>query len=328
MAALRNRSGKWEARIRRKGQPTLSKSFKSKQDAERWSRGVEAQIDRGTYCNTVLAERILFKEIITRYIQDVTQTTRSMKEDSYRLNAMARHWIGNLTMLQLTPIKVAEYRDERLKSVSAGTVIRELAYISSITNHARREWGINMVNPIPLVKKPPTPIGRNRILNQDELNRLLSACKPRVKNGNIWVYPIVQFALATAMRRGEMLGLQWKDINFQTRTAYIPLTKNGSSRTVPLSTEAINILGNLPRNIDGRVFPINGPNLSVIFDKALRIAKIDDFHFHDLRHMAITRLAEKLPNLIELSAVSGHKSLAMLKRYYHPNPELLAEKLG
>ena len=108
MAALRNKRGKWEARIRRKGQPTLSKSFQSKQDAERWSRGVEAQIDRGTYCNTVLAERILFKEIITRYIHDVTQTTRSMKEDSYRLNAMARHWIGHLTMLQLTPIKVAE----------------------------------------------------------------------------------------------------------------------------------------------------------------------------------------------------------------------------
>jgi integrase len=60
----------------------------------------------------------------------------------------------------------------------------------------------------------------------------------------------------------------------------------------------------------------------------MRIAKIQDFHFHDLRHMAITRMAEKLPNLIELSAVSGHKSLAMLKRYYHPNPRLLAEKLG
>ena len=185
-----------------------------------------------------------------------------------------------------------------------------------------------MVNPVPYVKKPTAPPGRNRILNEDELNRLLHASKPRVKNGNIWVYPLVQFALATAMRRGEMLKLQWKDINLQSRTAYIPLTKNGTSRTVPLSTDAINILNKLPRNIDGRVFPINGPNLSIIFDKALRIAKIEDFHFHDLRHMAITRLAEKLPNLIELSAVSGHKSLAMLKRYYHPNPEALALKIS
>lgn len=328
MATFRNRHGKWQARVQRKGQQPVSKSFQTKQDAERWARSVEAEIDRGSYTNTALAERILFKEIIERYIQEVTLTTRSMKEDRYRLNAMARHWIGQLAMIQITPPKVSQYRDERLKEVSAGAVIRELAYISSIVNHSRREWGINMVNPIPLVKKPPTPLGRNRILSQNELERLLNACKPRVKNGNIWVYPIVQFALATAMRRGEMLGLHWGDINFQTKTAFIPITKNGSSRTVPLSTDAIEILNKLPRNIDGRVFGINGPNLSVIFEKACRLSKVEDFHFHDLRHMAITRMAEKLPNLIELSAVSGHKSLAMLKRYYHPNPELLAEKLG
>ena len=121
MAALRNRNGKWEARIRRKGQPTLSKSFQTKQDAERWARSVEAEIDRGTYCNTILAERVLFKEIIGRYIQEVTQTTRSVKEDSYRLNAMARHWVGQLTMAGLTPTKIAEYRDERIKKVS-GTI--------------------------------------------------------------------------------------------------------------------------------------------------------------------------------------------------------------
>jgi integrase len=251
-----------------------------------------------------------------------------MKEDRYRLGAMMRHWIGSLTMIQLTPAKVAQYRDERLKKVSAGAVIRELAYISSIVNHSRREWGINMTNPMPFVKKPPNPQGRNKTLSSDELDRLLKACIPRVKNGNIWVLPTVKFALASAMRRGEILGLYWHEIDFQKRTAHIPLTKNGTSRTVPLSSEALEILRSLPRSLDGRVFPINGPNLSVIFDKARRIAEVDDFHFHDLRHMAITRMAEKLPNVIELSAVSGHKSLAMLKRYYHPNPELLAEKLG
>ena len=130
------------------------------------------------------------------------------------------------------------------------------------------------------------------------------------------------------MRRGEILGLNWQDIDFPKRTAHIPLTKNGTSRTVPLSSEAIAILSELPRSLDGRVFPINGPNLSVIFDKARKLAELDDFHFHDLRHMAITRMAGNLPNVIELSAVSGHKSLAMLKRYYHLDPVLLANKLG
>jgi integrase len=328
MATFRNRHGKWQARVRRLGQLPISKSFQNKQDAERWARQVEADIDKGSYTNVALAERTLFKDIIERYIQEVTLQTRSMKEDRYRLGAMMRHWISALTMIQLTPAKVAQYRDERLQIVSAGAVIRELAHISSIVNHSRREWGINMTNPVPFVKKPPSPQGRNRTLTNNELENLFKACTPRVKNGNIWVLPIVKFALASAMRRGEMLGLHWHDVDFQKRIAYIPLTKNGTSRTVPLSSEALNILRSLPRNLDGRVFPIKGPNLSAIFDKARKLAKLDDFHFHDLRHMAITRMAEKLPNVIELSSVSGHKSLAMLKRYYHPNPETLAEKLG
>jgi integrase len=92
-------------------------------------------------------------------------------------------------MAAITLIKVAEYRDELLKIASTGTVIRELSYFFSIINHARREWGINMINPIPLVKKPPAPQGRSRILYVDELNRLFDALKPRVKNANTWAPP-------------------------------------------------------------------------------------------------------------------------------------------
>ena len=328
MATFRSRHGKWQARIRRKGQAQVVKSFQSKQDAERWARQLESDMDRGCYTNLVLAERTTFKEVIERYVQEVTNNTRSRKEDTYRLRALARHPIAKLSMTALTPIKVAQYRDGRLKLVSNGAVIRELSYFSSIINHARREWGISMVNPIPLVKKPVSPQGRNRILTEIELGRLFAALTPRVKNANHWILPLTKFALETAMRRGEILGLRWEYVDLQKRTVFIPLTKNGQSRTVPFSLAAIQILSELPRNINGQVFPVNGTTLSAAFDRARNKAKLDNFHFHDLRHMAITRLAEKLPNLIDLSAVSGHKSLAMLKRYYHPNPELLAEKLG
>ena len=130
------------------------------------------------------------------------------------------------------------------------------------------------------------------------------------------------------MRRGEILGLRWESIDLDKRTAFIPLTKNGESRLVPLSFAAIEILLKLPRNLSGKVFPINPTTLSAAIERARAKAKLEDFHFHDLRHMAITRLAIKLPNLIELSAVSGHKSLTMLKRYYHPNAEVLAKKIA
>jgi integrase len=327
MASIRNRNGKWQARITRKGQEAVAKSFHSKQGAERWARQLETEIDKGCYANTTLAERTLFKDVIERYVQEVTFKTRSMKEDTYRLRALARHPVAKLPMTALSPIKVAKYRDERLKLVSNGAVIRELSYFSSIINHARREWGINIVNPIPLVKKPASPQGRNRILTGEELGRLFDALKPQIKSSNHWILPLTKFALESAMRRGEILGLRWEHVDLQKRTAFIPLTKNGDSRLVPLSTVAIEILQKLPRNLHGAVFPVNGTTLSAAIDKARRKAKLEDFHFHDLRHMAITKLAEKLPNLIELSAVTGHKSLAMLKRYYHPNPEQLAKKL-
>lgn len=328
MASIRNRNGKWQARITRKGQLPVAKSFQSKDDAQRWARQIESDMDKGSYTNLVLAERTLFSEVIERYVQQVTLKTRSMREDTYRLRALARHPIASHSMIALTPIKISEYRDERLKLVSAGAVIRELSYFSSIINHARREWGINMINPIPLVKKPPSPQGRNRILTDDELSRLYVALTPRVKNANHWILPLTKFALETAMRRGEILGLHWEHIDLQKRTAFIPITKNGQSRLVPLTQTAIEILMSLPRNLHGKIFPVNGPMLSAAIDRARIKADLVDWHFHDLRHMAITRLAEKLPNLIELSAVSGHRSLAMLKRYYHPNAEQLAMKLG
>ena len=328
MATFTNRHGKWQARVQRKGQQPVSKSFQSKQDAEKWARQLESEIDKGSYTNLVLAERTTFGEVVERYIQEVIGKGRGYKEHTYRLKALIKRPIAKLNMAALTPIKIAEYRDERAKTLAPATVIHELAYFSAIINHARREWGISIVNPIPMVKKPQMPQGRNRILSEDELSRLYAALTPRVKNANHWMLPLVKFALETAMRRGEILGLRWECVDLQKRTAFIPLTKNGESRTVPLSSGAIELLRTLPIDLKGRVFPLTGRQVSAAMERARIKAKLDDWHFHDLRHMAITRLAEKLPNLIELSAVSGHKSLAMLKRYYHPNPQLLAEKLG
>jgi integrase len=327
MATLRNRSGKWQARVVRKGHIPVTKTFQAKQDAERWARQVESDMDKGSFSSPVLAERTTFKEVVERYIKEVTPTMRSLSEDTFRLRKLSKHPLCKLSMAALTSTRIAEYRDERLKTVSSGTVIRELSYLSSIINYSRREWGINITNPVLLVKKPASPLGRCRVLNDADLIRVLDSVKPTGRR-SVWMLPIVEFTLATAMRRGELLRLKWSNIDFEKRTAHLAITKNGDSRTVPLSTTAIQILQSLPRSIDGRVFPVNAPAVATAFIKAVKRAGIPDFHFHDLRHMAITRLAEKLPNLIELSAVSGHKSLAMLKRYYHPNVEQLAMKLG
>lgn len=327
MATFRNRSGKWQARVQIQGHSPLSKTFINKVDAERWAKQVEVEMQKGSYTNLVLAERTTFAEIIERYIAEVLPTMRGGTADYIRLKALARRPIAKLNMVSLTPQKIARHRDERLKEIAPATVIRELSYFSSIITHARKEWGINIINPVALVARPKNPQGRSRILDAAETSALFEALRP-IGRRSIWMLPLVKLALETAMRRSELLGLRWEHIDLERRIIYIQLTKNGTSRTVPLSTHAIQILCDMPRNLDGRVFPLTHEVVSQAFNRARRQAEIKDIRFHDLRHMAITRLAEKLPNLIELSAVSGHKSLAMLKRYYHPNPESLAKKLG
>jgi integrase len=327
MATFRNRNGKWQARVQTKGYAALSKTFINKVDAERWAKQIEVEMQKGSYTNLVLAERTTFAEVIERYIVEVLPTMRGGKADFIRLKALARRPIAKLSMVGLTSQKIAQHRDERLKEIAPATVIRELSYFSSIITYARKEWGININNPVALVARPKNPQGRSRLMNVDETKALFEALKPTGRR-SIWMLPLVKLALETAMRRSELLGLRWEDIDLQKRTLFLKLTKNGTSRTVPLSTHAIQILTEMPRNIDGRVFPVTHEVVSQAFNRARKQAGMKDIRFHDLRHMAITKLAEKLPNLIELSAVSGHKSLAMLKRYYHPNPELLAEKLG
>ena len=327
MATFRNRSGKWQARVQIQGHSAISKTFINKADAERWAKQVEVEIQKGSYTNLVLAERTTFAEIIERYIGEVLPTLRGGKADFIRLKALAKRPIAKLNIVALTPQKIAQHRDERLKEIAPATVIRELSYFSSIINHARREWGIHINNPVALVAKPKSTQGRTRIMDTTETNALFEALRP-VGRKSIWMLPLVRLALETAMRRSELLGLRWEHVDIEKRTIFLQLTKNGTSRTVPLSTHAIQILTEIPRMIDGRVFPITHEVVSQAFNRARKQAGVEDIRFHDLRHMAITRLAEKLPNLIELSAVSGHKSLAMLKRYYHPNPEMLALKIS
>jgi len=327
MASFRQRNNKWQARVSREGYPDQVKTFELKADAERWARATESEMDKGVFVDTQEARRTSLREIILRYVSEVTPTMKSVVEDTIRLKAIARKPIASCTLTNLSAARIAAYRDERLQEVSSGTVIRELAYLSSIINHARREWGINIQNPIQHVRKPNAPKGRTRILLSEERVKLLLALEPTGRK-NIWTKAIVILALESAMRRSELLALKWENIDLARQTALLPDTKNGTARRVPLSKNAVELLSTLPKSISGVVFPIKFFTVDAAFKKALKKTDIVDFHFHDLRHTAITAMAEKLPNLMELSAVTGHKSLAMLKRYYHPDVEDLARKLG
>jgi integrase len=327
MASIRQRGSKWQARVIRKGFPDEVRSFDTKQEAQKWARVIETSIDKGIHHSLGSAKDVLLFDVLERYVCEVTPTKRGAKREAENIRFVQRHKIAAYSMAFLTPAVIAAYRDERLRTVSAGTIIRELVILSSVINHARREWSLPINNPCEMVRKPPTPPGRNRLLTHEEEARLLEALQPKGRRSP-WMAPLVLLALETAMRRGELLRLRWSDINLDSRIAILRMTKNGTSRKVPLSTKATAVLRSIPKGKDDRIFQLTDMGMEAAFRKACSRADIKNLHFHDLRHTATSRLAEKLPNVIELAAVTGHQTIQMLKRYYHPAAELLARKLG
>jgi integrase len=231
--------------VRRKGYPDEVASFNTKSEAQIWARGIESAMDQGLHQSINAAKELLFADLLRRYRHEVTPSKRGAQRESESIQFMLRQKISGYSMANLTPVAIASYRDERLKTVGAGTIIRELSILSSIITHARKEWGLPMANPCALVRKPPTPQGRARLLTSTEEAKLLHELKP-VRRRSPWMLPLVILALESAMRRGELLALQWENIDLDLQTALLPLTKNGLSRKVPLSKKAVAILVGLP----------------------------------------------------------------------------------
>ena len=344
MATLVKRdSGRWQAKVRRKGLPPISKTFSTKAEALAWARMEESSQDHGTWRDRSSAESTTLHALLDQYARDVVPSKRGAEIEQIRIKTLQRDPISRFKLAALTPPVVAQWRDARLSAGAQGsTVNRELGMLSAVLNWARMELMIAIENSVSSVRRPPPGKARDRRLEGDEEQRLLESLEDRAmltKGGkregnyrtggrNPWMRPLVRFAIETAMRQGELLSLRWEHVDLRTRTAHLKNTKNGEARTVPLSSRAVAVLEVLPHSIDGRVFPITAQAVKLAWGRACRRAGIEGLHFHDLRHEATSRLAERLPNLIELAAVTGHKDLRMLKRYYHPRATDLARKLG
>lgn len=352
MASIRKRGDKWQARIRLKGQVPIEKSFLTRKDAEAWGKVTESEMIRGTYIKRTDAEQTTLAEALERYQREVSASKRGAIQEAMRIKAWTVNKLARKSLAALRSADFAKYRDDRLKVAAASTVRLELAIISNLFNVARKEWGYEgLINPIEAIRLPTAQNARDRLFNDGEEALLLASLEAGSGRGadgkvtpgcrNTWLKPLVLLALETAMRRGELLALRWENIRLGDQVAHLPITKNGSSRNVPLSTKAVSVLKTLTRPLRGPVFDVTPNAVKLGFIRAVERARrayveaggkdervMVDLHFHDLRHIAVTRLAEKLPNIVELAAVSGHQDVRMLKRYYHPKAEDLARKLG
>lgn len=338
MATIRQRGSQFEVQIRRKGWPKLSKTFPDKAAARAWVSVIESEMVRGIFIDRSEAEKNTLGDLLGRYLIEVSKSKKGANSERYRIASLQRDPIAQYKVAGLSGKVLAEWRDRRLKEVSGSTTNRDLGLISHVINVARKEWGIHIENPVAMIRRPPESKGRNRRLSPGEEQRLLAELMPSARTAkgyydeggtrNPWIYPLVVLAIETAMRRSEILSLRWDDVFLADRYVRLHDTKNGESRDVPLTTKAHGVLHSLPRHISGQVFPTTADAVKKSFVRATERAEIKNLHFHDLRHEGTSRLAEKLDNVLELSAVTGHKTLSMLKRYYHPRAKDLARKLG
>ena len=332
MASVRKHGDKWQARIQRKDQPSVAKSFSTKADAFKWARSVESQLDLGILAPKQTMPRLM--SMVDRYVVEVTPTKKGESQERYRANQFRKTKLANMAIDKITGEVVAQYRDERLKQVSANTVRLELAFLSVVFEQCRKEWGLVASNPVREIRMPKPGKPRQRRLEVGEEEALLQACK---ESGAHYLQTFVILAIETGMRFGELAGVTWVNVNLEKRTIYLPDTKNGSPRTVPLSTRALNAIQMQPRSIDGRLFSAKTGSIRSSFLIALLKAQatqpeskvfLRGLRFHDLRHEAVTRLFEKGLNPIEVGMVSGHKTLSMLQRYTHLRTSELLRKLG
>ena len=316
MATITKRGDGWQAKVRRRGYPTYTSTHDTRQQAEAWATSVEADLGLAALPAMVAADRLTLHDALERYRVEITPAKKGAKDEGYRIRAWLARPLAQRTLSSLRGADFAAYRDRRLRDVKPATVRLELALISNVFTVCAREWGLEgLANPIRAMKLPRPGKGRERRLRPGEEALLLEHAGEDLRRVIVW-------AIETGMRRGEIARLRWSDVSVAAKIASLRDTKNGSARTVPLSSRALAVW-------PGDGFELSAATISKYFADCCEAAGIDDLHFHDLRHEATSRLFELGTfNVIEIAMITGHKDLAMLNRYAHLSARSLVERLG
>jgi len=333
MATISKISGKrratYKVRIRKPNNPTVTKTFSSKNLAKKWARKTELQIEEGTYFDKVEAASHTVADLVDRYLKE---ELKRLSESDWPSRKRQLNWwkdkIGKLTLNKVTPALIVEYRNilkqgttYRHKPRSGSTINRYLAAFSAALGIAATEWQWIQSNPFSRVRREKENSGRVRFLSADERTALLEACKES-RNKNIHL--ITMLALSTGMRQTEILSLTWEQVDQDRGAITLYKTKNDDIRVVPL-------VGLVKSELQkyGKVRNLKNPYVFVgrhhsyaqfprgAWESALIRAEIVDFTFHDCRHSAASELAMNGASLHEIAAVLGHKTLAMVQRYAH-----------
>tara|TARA_E500000318_G_C3565432_1_gene215445 strand:+ start:230 stop:1216 length:987 start_codon:yes stop_codon:yes gene_type:complete len=323
MASISKHGGSWQARVRIKGYRQQTRTFDRKVDAQKWANETEAQMRNRRYVDTSAHAGKTLEDLLVLY-DDRHASGREGHQHSGLVKMWRNHPIAKRGLDTLTAKDFVDIREARLKKVTPKTVREDLLMFRQAFDLARKEWGFEgLQNPLADMRIPSQSKGRDRRLKPGEEKRLIAGVGPRSI-----LAAAIRLALETAMRRGELVKLDWRHVDLDRCVAHLPQTKNGDTRDVPLSDKAVEVFRELgPRDL-GPVLGVPGNELGKEFREVRDRLGIEGLTFHDLRHEATSRLYE-LGTLsdMEVAHVTGHKTLQMLKRYTHLKAENIALKL-
>lgn len=323
MATINKRGPfQFQAQIRRKGFPIQTRTFYTRREAEAWASVIESEMIRGIFTDRTELEQTTLGEALDRYQAEVTPMKREPLREMQRIGAWKKHPLAQRSLASLRSVDFAQYRDARLKIVGANAVRLELAVMSHLFTIASQEWSLPISNPIKNIRKPKLPSGRDRRLLEGEESALLAAAAE--SKAAPWLGACIKLAIETGMRANEILTLEWRQVFLMRNIIKLENTKNGDSRSVALSKEAVSVLETLPRSFTGRVIPRFGSTTSLghAFTSACKKTGIEGLHFHDLRHEAASRYAPFM-TVQTLAKIMGWKTIQMAMRYYNPTDDEL-----
>ena len=345
MASIFKRGAKWRVQIRRANRPTITETFNSKADAQRWAREQEVQLDQNVRPSAV--QHLTFAELVEAYVEGVGE--EKLKPTRRNTIKRLKDQIGHLRLDEITKREVINYMQRRERE-GAGpvTLMTDFTYLTTVLRYGGAMVDVERDTAIALMqvksardvlkyanrvgsarRRDRRPTEAELILLRDEFSKHVKMKPP--------MWDIVLFAICSCMRLGEIVKITWRDLDLQGKMVIVrdrkdPKAKIGNDCTVPLLygpviiegsvCDPVEIIQRQPR-ISDKIFPFLENKVSYYFTCAVAAQKIVDLHFHDLRHDGISRLFEAGYQIQEVSMVSGHKTWEHLKRYTNLRPESL-----
>lgn len=275
----------------------------------------KVQVAENRFLDVVRRPKTSFQELTSTYMEYAKTNKLSWSRDENSIKMLSRSF-GDKRLEQITPLAIERYKNARVKEVSVATLNRELACLKHMFSKAI-EWQLYPSNPVKSVKLFKEHNQRLRYLTVAEVRRLIGELPTHLK-------PVVQCALHTGMRRGEILGLTWNDIDLKQRLIFVRNSKNGEGREIPVSIDLLRELRSLKKTGE-YVFSLDGrsriQSIRTGFENATKRAGINDFTFHDLRHTFASHLVMSGVDLLTVKELLGHKSINMTLRYSHLSPD-------